>query len=353
MEDRIPVVVVGLPGNMASAVANEITNYNNEITNYKNQNRELFDLWPISLSSKRHNGQIFQVNGKEIQIYGQPDKFFEKLERERYNLGQNPIIVDYTTSEAVKSNIENYINHRIPFIIGTTGGEINKNLIKKNLEKTGNIAIIAPNMAIPIVGLQKLMENFANKNPNLMERYNLSIFESHQETKKDTSGTAKAMVGYFNRLGIPFKIEDIERIRDRSKQLEIGVPEEYLDGHGWHFYKIQAPLSKIQAPLLEKLYKEISSFYNSNIFNGYIKEKGENFIRLYYPSRNNFTSSFGVGYCPGEGRLDFNHKINGRHPYAEGTLEALRFLDQKIKKEGRGLFDMINVINWLNEGKKI
>jgi len=62
------------------------------------------------------------------------------------------------------------------------------------------------------------------------------VEESHQKSKRDTSGTARAMVGYFNRLGIPFRVDQIEMIRDPDLQRGIGVPEEHLNGHGWHTY---------------------------------------------------------------------------------------------------------------------
>lgn len=32
----------------------------------------------------------------------------------------------------------------------------------------------------------------------------LQVFESHQSSKKDTSGTAKAVVASFNKLGLEF-----------------------------------------------------------------------------------------------------------------------------------------------------
>jgi hypothetical protein len=32
----------------------------------------------------------------------------------------------------------------------------------------------------------------------------VQVFESHQSSKKDTSGTAKAVVASFNRLGLQF-----------------------------------------------------------------------------------------------------------------------------------------------------
>jgi len=66
------------------------------------------------------------------------------------------------------------------------------------------------------------MMGFAAKTlPDLFKGYSLKLVESHQDRKIDTSGTAKAMVeqpdgspGIFNQLGVPFKKEQIEMIRD-------------------------------------------------------------------------------------------------------------------------------------------
>lgn len=61
-------------------------------------------------------------------------------------------------------------------------------------------------------------------------RYTLDITESHQSTKADTSGTAKAMVGHFKAMGPKFEVEDIKLIREVEEQKAFGVPEEFLLG---------------------------------------------------------------------------------------------------------------------------
>ena len=63
-------------------------------------------------------------------------------------------------------------------------------------------AVIAPNMAKQIVGLQAMMAYAAENSPGLFTGYSLTVRESHQAGKADTSGTAKAIVGYFNQMGV-------------------------------------------------------------------------------------------------------------------------------------------------------
>jgi 4-hydroxy-tetrahydrodipicolinate reductase len=145
-------------------------------------------------------------------------------------------------------------------------------------------------MAKQIVGFQAMMEYAANTFPGLFEEYTLKIQESHQQGKADTSGTAKAMVRYFNALGTPFLEENILKERNPSNQLEQWkIPQEYLNGHAWHTYTLDS---------------------------------------------NDRTV-----------RFQFTHNVNGRDIYARGTLDAVIFLYGKIKDDVRGkVFSMIDVL---------
>merc|ERR1711964_315892 len=94
-------------------------------------------------------------------------------------------------------------------------------------------------MAKQIVAFQATMEHMAKTYPGAFGDYTMELVESHQSTKADTSGTAKAMVGHFNDLGVqPFKVDDIKQIRDPKEQTALGVPEEHLTGHAWHRYTL-------------------------------------------------------------------------------------------------------------------
>jgi hypothetical protein len=69
-------------------------------------------------------------------------------------------------------------------------------------------------MAKQIVGFQAMMEHAATTFPGIFNGYTLTVRESHQAGKADTSGTAKAMVSYFNRMGVDFSPEAIAMERD-------------------------------------------------------------------------------------------------------------------------------------------
>jgi 4-hydroxy-tetrahydrodipicolinate reductase len=98
------------------------------------------------------------------------------------------------------------------------------------------------------------------------------------------------MVRYFNSLGLPFAESDIIKVRDPEIQKNVlGIPEQYLSGHGWHTYRLDS------------------------------KDETVHF--------------------------EFTHNINGRDVYAMGTLDALIYLAQKMEQGAKGkLYTMIDVL---------
>jgi 4-hydroxy-tetrahydrodipicolinate reductase len=267
-------MVNGIPGNMAVNVAKYILSDNRS------------DLISKSLTGPEITENEHIIDSVTIRLI-HPDvrqqAITEIMERE------GPFIsVDYTHPSAVNGNAEFYSRHGLPFVMGTTGGD------RKQLEDTVTSssipAVIAPNMAKQIVGFQAMMEWAANTFPDLFKGYSLEIKESHQKGKADTSGTAKAMVGYFNNLGVPFSEEEIKKERDPDTQKTVwGIPEEYLGGHGWHTYSLVS---------------------------------------------NDRTVSF-----------KFTHNVNGRDVYAKGTLDAISYLHNKVQEGVKGkAYTMIDVL---------
>jgi len=272
--NRIRVMVNGIPGNMATNVARHILSDDG------------FDLISQSLTGPEITEREHSIDSLTIRLI-HPDirdkAIPEIMERE------GPFIsVDYTHPSAVNGNAEFYSRHGLPFVMGTTGGD------RKQLEDTVTSssipAVIAPNMAKQIVGFQAMMEWAANAFQDLFKGYSLEIKESHQEGKADTSGTAKAMVRYFNNLGVPFSEEDIRKERDPEVQKTVwGIPEEHLGGHGWHTYSLVS---------------------------------------------DDRTVSF-----------QFSHNVNGRDVYAKGTLDAISYLHNKVQEGVKGrAYTMIDVL---------
>ncbi len=270
----IKVMVNGIPGNMAVLIAKHVLADNR------------FELIPASLTGPEiqeaeHNVETVRVNLtrpenrenaiKDIQTaYG---KFF---------------CVDYTHPAAVNDNAEFYCSRGLPFVMGTTGGD--RKQLEDTIASSAIAAVIAPNMAKQIVGFQAMMEYAANTFPDLFKGYTLKIRESHQKGKADTSGTAKAMVRYFNQLGIGYPEEQIAMERDPEIQTsQWGIPEAYLSGHAWHTYRLVSEDNTV--------------------------------------------------------RFEFTHNVNGRDVYAKGTLDGLDYLQQKVSQGAKGkVYTMIDVL---------
>jgi 4-hydroxy-tetrahydrodipicolinate reductase len=272
--NNIKVMVNGLPGDMASNVVKHTLS------------DDRFELIPYSLTGPEITETEKVIDSVSIRLI-QPenrDKAISTLkEKEGFFLS-----VDFTLPPAVNSNADFYCKHALPFVMGTTGGD--RQALEDTVHNSSISAVIAPNMAKQIVGFQAMMEYASNTFPSLFEGYDLEIKESHQRGKADTSGTAKAMVKYFNSLGVPYGEDDIDKVRDPDVQTSVwGIPEDFLSGHGWHTYRLRS---------------------------------------------NDKTVVF-----------EFTHNVNGRDVYAQGTVDALIYLADKIKEGIQGkVFTMIDVL---------
>ncbi|CAK9865947.1 unnamed protein product [Sphagnum jensenii] len=110
-------------------------------------------------------------------------------------------------------------------VMGTTGGDWNK--LVKDVEASGVYAVIAPQMGKQVVAFQAAMELMAEQFPGAFAGYTLQVTESHQLSEVDTSGTAKAVISSFQKLGLPFNLDQIEMVRDPEEQVtRMGVPSE-------------------------------------------------------------------------------------------------------------------------------
>ncbi len=270
----INIMINGLPGNMAANIAKHA------------MTDDRFRVIPYTLTGP-------EITESEFTLGAQTIRFLQPENRERtvveiLRSEKQFICIDYTHPSAVNRNAAFYCKHGLPFVMGTTGGD------RKQLEETVNSssipAVIAPNMGKQIVGFQAIMAYAADNFPNLFKGYSITVRESHQKGKADTSGTAKAMIGYFNSLGAPIDESDIVKERDTDTQKDnLGVPEKYLSGHAWHTYTLISEDQTVE--------------------------------------------------------FQFTHNVNGRDIYAKGTLDAVIFLYNKLKEVGVGkVFTMVDVL---------
>ena len=271
---RIKVMVNGIPGNMAVNVARHIFV------------DDRFSLVPFSLTGAEIQESEHKIETNAVRLL-KPDDREQSIGDVKQKEGQF-LSVDYTHPSAVNANAEFYCKHKLPFVMGTTGGD--RPGLEACVRKSSISAVIAPNMAKQIVGFQAMMEYAADTFPDLFKGYALEIKESHQKGKADTSGTAKAMVRYFNQMGLDFSESDITKEREPRIQTERwGIPQEYLGGHGWHTYALTSSDKTV--------------------------------------------------------RFEFSHNVNGRDVYARGTLDAVLFLAARVREGAQGnVYTMIDVL---------
>ena len=270
----IKTMVNGLPGNVAQIVARHVLK------------DPRFELLPYSMTGPEIQESNQKIETLSLELIG-PDRKASKIDAIKAQ--QGPFLsVDFTHPSAVNPNAEYYCQAGLPFVMGTTGGD--RQRLVKTVTASSITAVIAPNMAKQIVGFQAMMEYAATTFPALFDGYTLEVKESHQNGKADTSGTAKAMVTYFNQLGIPFSEDQIVKIRDPEiQQTQLGIDEAYLTGHGWHTYTLVSEDRTV--------------------------------------------------------RFEFTHNINGRDIYGRGTLDALLYLSEKVAAGASGkVYTMIDVL---------
>jgi len=171
-----------------------------------------------------------------------------------------------------------YCKNKIPFITGTTGG--NRQLLTKLVEESEISAVIAPNMSVPIVMLMDMIAFAATNYPNALRDWELQIVEGHQASKKDVSETTLAIGELVKDLSVNYSSSHMRAVRDEIEQRLMGIPEFALGGHGWHKYSLISP--------------------DGNVM------------------------------------LGFEHNINGRDTYVNGTLMALDFLIKKVAESVKG-----------------
>jgi 4-hydroxy-tetrahydrodipicolinate reductase len=279
-----PVVMMsGLPGAMGHEVSQACL-------------RRGFELAPMALTGPGFSAECEVVeNGThKVTLVGPETGEAQKaaIAQMQAKYGKALIIIDFTHPSAVNSNADLYTSHQASFVMGTTGGDRSK--LMKVTEDSGTYSVIAPNMCKQIVAFQATMEKMASDFPGAFNDYRMELVESHQSTKADTSGTAKAMVDSFNALGVqPFKVSDIKMIRDANEQASNGVPKDALTGHAWHTYTLTSSDGSVQ--------------------------------------------------------FEFKHNVSGRRTYGEGVADAVKFLFDKVQSGSKKrTFNMIDV---LSEGK--
>jgi 4-hydroxy-tetrahydrodipicolinate reductase len=284
-DDTIYVMVNGMPGPMATAAAEACL-------------RKGLSLSPFAMTGPDVPSDTISVvdtitqRSAEVRLI--PSSDVEEITaslaglREAMDSSASLLAIDYTHPSAVNVNGCFYVEHNIPFVMGTTGGDRDQLL----QDVQGHFCVIAPNMGKQIVAMQAALADLGANYPGAFAGYKLHVVESHQKTKADTSGTAKAVIDSIKVLtsDSTYSYRDIEMIRDDAQSIEFGVPPEAIRGHAFHTYTLTSPDGSVQFQL--------------------------------------------------------QHNVAGRTIYAEGTADAVKFLARKLKTESQGgrVYTMMDVL---------
>lgn len=280
----IHVMVNGMPGPMATAAAEACL-------------RKGMKLAPVAMTGPDIDPMTIMVfdpiteKSSEVRLIPSVDKeeLSKSIEGLKTSFGEkNVLAIDYTHPSAVNSNADFYVEQKLPFVMGTTGGDREK--LMEGVNGAKHFAVIAPNMAKQIVAMQAALEDLAKKFPGSFATYKIACRESHQKTKADTSGTAKAVIDSLTDLtDDEFTYDDIEMIRDDQGAIDFGVPEDAMKGHAFHRYTLTS--------------------------------------------------------ADGTTQFALEHNVAGRTIYAEGTADAVKFLAGRVQEESEGkVYSMIDVL---------
>jgi len=280
----IHVMVNGMPGPMATAAAEACL-------------RKGMKLAPVAMTGPDIDPMTIMVfdpiteKSTEVRLIPSGDKaeISSAIKGLKTSCGEkNVLAIDYTHPSAVNSNADFYVEQNLPFVMGTTGGDREK--LMKEVNGAKHFAVIAPNMAKQIVAMQAALEDLAKKFPGSFASYKIACRESHQKTKADTSGTAKAVIDSLTELSDDeFTYDDIEMIRDDQGAIDFGVPEDAMNGHAFHRYTLTS--------------------------------------------------------ADGTTQFALEHNVAGRTIYAEGTADAVKFLAGRVQEESEGkVYSMIDVL---------
>jgi len=270
------IILSGMPGKMITTVAERMT----QVTAHPyNLNVHFIALAGPDMP------QRYKVLKQEFRLLS-PQEHEAELRYCMANWAPAPTVVDFSTPDVINKNAELYCKCKIPFVMGTTGGD--RKALERVVIDSGNIAVISPNMAREVAEFEINLIDVVRRFPGEYKGYKLEIVESHQESKKDKSGTALNFLKYFQALGVEATPENIISIRDKETQRKMGIPEEFLDSHAWHTYSLTSPDGKVN--------------------------------------------------------VTRRHNINGRVPYADGTIEAISFLILKYAAGKKGIvYNMLDV----------
>ena len=165
----------------------------------------------------------------------------------------------------------------------------------------------------------------------------------------------------MNNAGILFEKKDIKKIREPTEQTQLGVPEQFHGGHGWHKYFFFSKegdfrIDTLNACLVDKLKKQSvfdrdeafqvrreeiegitanPEFYKDRIPDWALEHMNSRITSRLYLAAPDKSIAFAFEYLPGH-YVGIEHNVNGRTAYGPASLDCVRFLVTQDKAETAG-----------------
>jgi len=351
MAERIPVLIIGAPGDLATRVLEGA--------------RTSSDLVPMTMNIRGREG-IVTLTGEKLKDQPiTPDFINNYLEQTGVHLippaEHESIIVraremyprmvamNCANAEGFLVNFE-LVRNNVPVLFAGTGvrPEEQARLAQEVVARKG-LYLPLTNMALQLVDLMDFTNRYAQAHPEGFEKCSLNIREIHQQTKKDASGTGLKFGEYFKAMGMELDLDKVRAVRLEGKPIDttiqmgpnssftmirnpgtmfkLGVDRKYAGGLGWHKYDVSTTKPEKEAQ------KQILSFYHAlkqEFFRGSpfldsfnVRLFGDRFCSALSQDETMLLNVDTDGGCRSLGLM---HNINGRGPYVSGGLRALPFL---------------------------
>lgn len=139
--------------------------------------------------------------GKQMQSFMKEKNIsFLAVDKSNFNQSLNnnfDIIVDFSTADALKQNLDLALKKQKPILIATTNHTAKNEQMIKIASKKIAVAV-CPNLSVGIATICKMIEQFKS-----VANYDFVINEIHHKSKKDMpSGTAKKLVDILSQINI-------------------------------------------------------------------------------------------------------------------------------------------------------
>jgi len=200
---KVTVVISGLPGNMATLVANAV------------EQSEEFHLLDAGLTGPDiEELTSVEIGDRKIRLCPPTRRLmlhqYISYAREQQKLG--PILIaDFSDPNAVNENAQFYCRYGMPFVMGTTGGD--RELLKQTVEASSVSAVIAPNMAAQVVALQAAIEYMAETFPDAFSDFDLISLDETMQFWITNNINGR----------MPYVLGTMKAISFLAKQVEAGV----------------------------------------------------------------------------------------------------------------------------------